>query len=311
MITRRAFSSTLLLTVLPGTRILAATAANEGTAAATGSGSTPKVTPAAIRKLPMRVNVKGFGGANESDIKAVLRSAANEIWQHCPNTRFEDAGFEIFHREKTPITHHERSREGGIVVGLASEGYMWSRYSYQFAHEFCHALISHSNDWRRLWRKTEHANQWLDEACCETASLFSLRAMARTWKTNPPYRNWKSYAPSLASYAQARMDDPKHRLPAGTRFADWFAAELPGLRKAWSQRDKNTLIAQQLLPLFEAQPQGWESLTTLKLGSRDVDKSLAKHLAEWQANAPAEQRAFVGKIAAVFGVTAAAGKGAE
>ena len=311
MITRRVFSSTLLLTVLPGARILAATAANEATPAATGSGSAPKVTPAASRKLPMRVNLKGFGGADESDIKAVLRSAANEIWQHCPNTRFEDAGFEIVHREKTPITQHERSREGAIVVGLAAEGYLWSRYAYQFAHEFCHALISHSNDWHRLWRKTEHANQWLDEASCETASLFSLRAMARSWKTNPPYRNWKGYAPSLASYAQARMDDPKHRLPAGTSFADWFAAELPGLRKAWSQREKNTLIAQQLLPLFEAQPQGWESLTTLKRGGRDVDKSLAKHLTEWHANAPAEQRAFVGKIAAVFGVKLPAGMGAE
>lgn len=309
MITRRLFSSALLLTVLPGTRILAATAPSEKSAAA--AGTAPKVTPTVSRKLPLRVNLKGFGGADESDIKAVLRSAANEIWQYCPNTRFEDAGFEIFHREKTPITNHERSREGGIVVGLAAEGYMWSRYAYQFAHEFCHALISHSNDWRRLWRKTEHANQWLDEACCETASLFALRAMARTWKTNPPYRNWKSYAPSLASYAQARMDDPKHRLPAGTSFADWFAAALPDLRQAWSQRDKNTLIAQQLLPLFEAQPQGWESLTALKLGSRDVDKSLAKHLTEWHANVPAEQRAFVGKLAAVFGVSLAGGKVSE
>lgn len=309
MISRRIFTSALLLGVLPGARLLAASATNEGPAAA--AGAAPKVSPAAKRKLPMRVNLKGFGGADESDIKAVLRSAADEIWQYCPNTRLGDAGFEIVHRDKSPITLHERSREGAIVVGLAAEGYMWSRYAYQFAHEFCHALISHSNDWRRLWRKTEHANQWLDEAFCETASLFSLRAMAQTWKTNPPFRNWKSYAPHLASYAQARMDNPKHRLPADTRFADWFAAELPGLRKAWSQREKNTLIAQQLLPLFEAQPTGWESLTALKLGSREVDKSLAKHLTEWHANVPAEQRAFVGKVAAVFGVTIGAGKGEE
>ena len=309
MITRRIFSSALLLTVLPGARILAATTATTATSAAPGTA--PRGTPPASRKLPLRVNLEGFGGTNESDLKAVLRSAADEIWQHCPNTRFEAAGFEIYHREKTPITQHERSRAGGIVVGLAAEGYMWSRYAYQFAHEFCHALISHSNDWRRLWRKTEHANQWLDEAFCETASLFSLRAMARTWQTHPPYRNWKSYAPSLASYAQTRMDDPKHRLPAATSFADWFAAELPGLRKAWSQREKNTLIAQQLLPLFEAQPQGWESLTALKLGSRDVDKSPAKQLTEWHANAPAEQRAFVERITAVFGVKLAARKAAE
>ena len=41
--------------------------------------------------------------------------------------------------------------------------------------------------------------------------------------------------------------------------------------------------------------------TFLKLGTRDVNKPLAQHLTEWHANAPAAQRAFVIKFAAVFG----------
>ena len=57
-----------------------------------------------------------------------------------------------------------------------------------------------------------------------------------------------------------------------------------------------------MLPLFEAEPAGWEALTALKLGTRDVNKTLAKHLAEWHANAPAAQRAFITKFAAIFGV---------
>jgi len=64
----------------------------------------------------------------------------------------------------------------------------------------------------------------------------------------------------------------------------------------------SSVIARQLLPLFEPEPSGWEALPSLKLGSRDVDKTLARHLAEWHTNAPAHHRTFIAKLAAVFGV---------
>ena len=256
----------------------------------------------ANRKLNLRVKMAGFGDAGEADIKAVLRSAAGEIWKHCSDTRFEQPGFEIYHSNQCPITLFNPTGDGYIAIGLAVEGRLWARFSFQFAHEFTHALMDHSNDSRKLWHNAGHANMWLEECICETASLFTLRAMGRTWKTNPPYPNWKDYAPSLAKYAKERMDDPKHRLPAGTTFAAWFAAEEPGLRKACGQREKNTVIAQQLLPLFEAEPSGWEAVTWLKLCSRDTEKTLAKHLSEWHANAPAAQRPFIDRVAAVFSV---------
>ena len=255
------------------------------------------------RPLALRVKLDGFGGASEADIKAVLRSAGGALWQHCPHTQLPPQGFEIYHSTPDPITQYALSGDGRIVIGLAVEGHLWARFAFQFAHEFAHALMDHSNDPGRPWHKLEHANQWLEESLCETASLFSLRAMAQTWPTQPPYPNWISYAPALGDYAAQRMAEPRHRLPAGQTFAAWFAAEEPGLRQQWAQREKNTLIAQQLLPLFEAEPAGWEAITALKLGTRDVDKTLAKHLAEWHANAPAAQRAFILKIAALFGVT--------
>ena len=253
------------------------------------------------RALPLRVKMEGFGEASEADIQAVLRSAGGEIWKYCPATKFPPPGFEIYHSKTFPITHYEPAPDGCVVIGLAVEGKLWARFAFQFAHEFAHALMDHSNDAGRRWHKLEHANQWLEESICETASLFCLRAMARSWQAQPPYRNWKSYAPALADYAAQRMSEPKHQLPAGQTFSAWFAAESPGLRKQWAQREKNTLIAQQLLPLFEVEPAGWEAVTFLKLGTRDVNKPLAQHLTEWHANAPAAQRAFVIKFAAVFG----------
>lgn len=120
--------------------------------------------------------------------------------------------------------------------------------------------------------------------------------MSETWKTKPPYPNWKSFATKLAEYVQQRADDPRHQLPRDTSFAVWFQQELPGLRERPIQREKNTLIAFQFLPLFEAEPAGWESLTSIKLGVRDVQKPLATHLAEWQSNVGPEHRPFVAKL---------------
>lgn len=258
-------------------------------------------TPA--RRLPdFRIKAGEFG-AGEADIRAVLRSAAEEIWRHCPNTRFEQPGFEVYRNEKYPITHFERSEDGWLVIGLATEATFWSQYAYQFAHEFGHALASHSNDWRKLWRTPMHTNKWLEESLCEVASLFALRAMARTWEKDAPYPNWRSYGAKLDEYARKRLDDPANRVPEGVTFAEWFRENEPAMRKNATDRARNNIIAGQLLPLFEAESAGWETLTAINLGRREPSQTLAERLADWRSNVRGELRPFVGKVAAVFGIT--------
>ena len=256
----------------------------------------PQVLSAAGDGRELVFDVKNeFGSAPVENIAALLKSVAQELWQHCPNTRFLGQGFTIYRNKDYPITHfkHENDR---IKIGLNTENLFWSQYAYQFAHEFCHALIDHTHENQRKWHLTGHANQWLDETLCETASLFALRAMSTTWKTNPPYPNWKSYAPKLAEYIQNRADEPQHKKPADVSFSEWFRQELPSLREKPTQRAKNTIIAFQLLELFEAEPAGWESVTTLKLADRDLQKPLQNHLEEWKSNTREELRPFVVKV---------------
>ena len=250
--------------------------------------------------LDIVVEPAGFGDAGPADIVAVTRSAAEAIWRHCVETRFR-FGFRIRHNPQFPITLFDHSIDGRIVIGLNVKGTFWAQFAYQFAHEFGHALMDHSNDWTKLWRETKHANQWLAESLCETASLFALRAMAKTWETKPPYANWKSFAPHLASYAKERMDAPAHQLPAGKDFAAWFRENEPAQRLGWT-RERNTVIARQLLPLFEAEPAGWDCLSAAHLCRRNREMTLADFFSQWRANATPGQRDFVGKLAAAFGV---------
>jgi hypothetical protein len=243
-----------------------------------------------------------FGNARPVDIKAVLLSAADSIWSHCPDTRWETPGFYIYHNQDVPINDFRHRADGRIAIGLTSQGNLWAQFAYQFSHEFCHALAGHTNNWKDKWIRGRKANHWLEESICETASLFAIRAMAKSWQTKPPYPNWKDYSEALARYASDMLDNPARRLPEGKSFVDWQREHEPAMRENSNLREKNNIVAVHLLPLFEFNPSGWEAVTFHNLGQRDPEKTLAAHFTDWQAAAPEAHRKFIREMAALFGV---------
>jgi hypothetical protein len=252
------------------------------------------------RRLDFRI-ADGFN-AGEDDIRAVLLSAAETIWKHCPDTRWEVPGFHIYYNDKHPIAGFDHRADGRVSIGLNVQGNHWAQFAYQFAHEFCHALAGHSNDWKKPWIRETKANHWLEESLCETASLFALRAMGEVWKSSPPFPNWKSYAGSLTQYAAERLANTAASLPAGVRFGDWFRENEAALRANSTLREKNNIVAMKLLPVFEKQPAGWESIACFNLAKGDPAKSLVAHFAQWSGVAPPGQREFIAKVATVFGI---------
>jgi len=250
----------------------------------------------------IRIDVErgAWGEAGPADIAKVAESAAGEIWKHCPQSRID--GIRIYHRPDYPQTDFGRSLDGRIRIGLASENARWAQFAFQFAHEFCHALAQHSQAGMRGSHEPNHANLWFEESLCETASLFALRRMTETWKTRAPYPNWRGYAPALARYAADRLALREHQLPAGQAFAAWFAEKEPAMRAKGELRDRNAIVAAQLLPLFETAPEHWEAVTFLNHGPRVKAKPFPRKLADWQAACPAAHRPFIARIAAVFGV---------
>ena len=242
--------------------------------------------------------------AQPADVKAVLHSTAEAIWQHCPHTEWRVPGFEVYHSPDYPIAVFDHRANGRIAIGLTTQGSYWSQFAFQFSHEFCHALAGHSNDWRKPWIRVKKANMWLEESLCETASLFALRSMGQSWKTKAPYPNWTDYHKSLTQYAQDRLDEAGKGLPPGKTFVNWLRENEPSMRKNSVIREKNTIVARALLPLFEKNPKGWEAVAYLNLGARrDPNLTLAQHLTDWRAASPAEQRAFITELAKVLGVT--------
>ena len=262
--------------------------------------ATEKHTVFAPEPLDIHVQANGFGRASPADISAVLQSAAFEIWRHCLHAQLD--GIDVYYRADHPQTDFKRTSSGRIGIGLSARDTHWAQYGFQFAHEFCHALANYSNNPMRLVRYPHHADLWLEESLCETASLFALRAMSRSWRSAPPYPAWRGYAPSLNDYVQQRLALPEHHLPAGTPFLVWFHENQSALRQNSGMRDRNTIIAVELLPIFEAEPGGWEAVGFLNRHSSSTEEPLAQHLVEWRSQCPEELRPFVTRLAKVFAV---------
>lgn len=307
-LSRREFGrSTLTAVMVSGGAVMPDVPAQEGSGPAVvepkaGANENADQEPSAGRKLDFKIG-QGFTGASARDIVAVLQSAGSEIWKHCPNTLWKVPGFFIFHSEDHPITRFDHTLDGRVAIGLTTLGTYWSQFAFQFSHEFCHALAGHSNDWNGTWIRGRKSNHWLEESICEVASLFAMRSMAKTWEIAPPYPNWKNYAPALSKYAGDRLQQVESNRGTGFSFPRWFAEHETKMRKQATQRDWNNIVAAELLPCFEAEPSGWESIAFFnRTDHRDPEKPLTAHFGDWSKSAPAAQRPFVARIAAKFGV---------
>ena len=259
--------------------------------------ATDKHSAPEFRSINIRVQAGGFGGASPADITAVLQSAAGELLRYWPETRLPS--IDVYHRADHPQTDSRRSAGNRIAIGLTARDTHWAQYSFQFAHEYCHALINYGNDDGAVARDWRYANLWLEESLCETASLFTLRALSRSWLIAPPYAVWRNYAPWFSAYAEERLALTEHHLSAGTPFVVWFRANQAVLRQDASGRDRNTIVAAQLLPIFEKEPRGWGALAFFSRPA-NPNQSLSQHFSRWRSRCPRELRSFVTKIEEVF-----------
>jgi hypothetical protein len=254
----------------------------------------------AASPFDIRVQANAFGKASAADLAMVLRSAASQLLRYCPHTQLD--AIDVYYQSDHPQIDLHRTAGGRILIRLSVRDTHWAQYSFQFAHEFCHALANFSDHSSSALANVPNRNLWLEESLCETASLFVLQAMSRSWASDPPYPAWQAYARWFSDYVDRRMALPENRLRIGMSFSAWFHEHQTALQKDAGQRTWNTIVATQLLPIFEADPAGWEAVTFLNRKPSGPTELLSQHFAKWQASCPNRLHSFVAKIAAVFGV---------
>ena len=141
----------------------------------------------------------------------------------------------------------------------------WSQYAYQVAHEFGHVHCG--------FQPGPTHNQWFEESVCETASLFCLRAMAKSWRTKPPYPHWASYAPSLGKYADDVIAKRTYKDEFTSKgLARFYRDHEAEFRANATERELNGAVALALLPYLEEKPSRWAAFRWLNATPRPDDE---------------------------------------
>jgi len=242
--------------------------------------------------VDIRVIGTDWGSVNVNNIQAVLESTADTLWQHAEPAALRP--ILVMRSKEGPIVLFKRGPKGEYFVKLNTSDRYWCQYAFQFAHEMGHILCRYKDG--------DTTNKWFEETLCETASLYALRSMAKTWKTRPPYQNWTSYSAHLAKYATDRIE--RFGLPEGTHLASYYAENAQYLKTHATDREKNAAVATKLLPLFEANPEGWRAVHYINESVWDEAQDFATYLRNWHEHVPKDLKPFVAKVAEQFGIRA-------
>jgi hypothetical protein len=223
------------------------------------------------------------------DVEKVLHSAAAQLWKHFSDRRLHPI---VVLPKGGPIVLYQRGKKGEYRVLLNTGGTYWAQYAFQFAHEFTHILCG--------YKEGDSGTLWFEESLCELGSLYALRRMAEEWEKRPPYRNWKSFGPKLAAYAEERLK--KAALKEGVTLAKWYAEHAEKLKADGTQRELNTVVAAALLPIIEKSPGSWEAVAYWNEKKTKDARSFERCLIDWRASVPEKHRSFVEEVAGRFGV---------
>jgi len=164
------------------------------------------------------------------------------------------------------------------------------QWSFQFAHELCHILSNYD-------LVNYHQNDWFYEALCDTASIFTVRQMAVSWRQAYPL-NWAWFSIRIQRYAQTVTTHNDFQLPSNVNFPTWFKANERTLTADRYQRRKNGIIALQLLPILERNPDSWEAIRYLPASGRVFGQLLHN----WRQRCQPSQKPFVTQIMKTFGI---------
>ena len=243
--------------------------------------------------MQLAVLQSDWGDARLCDIRILLEDTASYLLQLL---RLPFSG--VIHvkrappNDETPRVLYRQTPDEPFVVQLNTCDRLWSQYAFQFSHELCHVLS-------RYEYLRDNPNNWFHETICEVASVFTLRRMAERWRTSPPYPEWADYAKSLESYVQECLSRQEVQLPAGITLPAWLLSHEKELREDPYQRDKNSLVAYALLPVFESDPSGWNSICRFP----NSQTRLAGYLSDWYASVDFADKPFVTRISDLFGHT--------
>jgi hypothetical protein len=255
--------------------------------ASVGTAAPPKI----------RIAEGGWGSTQMDSLQVVLDAVAKEVGSHFVG---RDLGtIEVVAAGSNPMVLFDKGQNGEYVVQLSARDGRWYQFVYQFGHELCHIYSNYDNKEAAGGRVVNH-NQWFEESLCEAAALYTLRKMAKNWESAPPSSEWAAYAPTFRQYADLLLGQAHRHLPQKGMLPVWFRENHPAMAANPYLRDKDEVVSNLLLPLFEQNPEDWIAISYLNADKGDATLDFMSYLEAWCMACPQRYRPVVDKIIALF-----------
>ena len=255
--------------------------------ASTGPSAAPKI----------RIAEGGWGSTSLDNLQVVLDAVAQEVGSHFPGRNL--ATIQVVAAGNNPMVLFDKGDDGEYVVQLSARDGRWYQFVYQFGHELCHIYSNYDNKESRGGTVVTH-NQWFEESLCEAAALYTLRRMASKWEINAPTTEWAAYAPTFRQYADLLLGQAHRKLPQQGMLPTWFRENHPAMAANPYLRDKDEVVSNILLPLFEQNPEDWGAIAYLNADKSDASLGFKDYLEAWCVACPQRYRTVVDKIIALF-----------
>lgn len=264
-----------------------------------------KFNPVHVSRLP-RIQIEvapgNWGQIDIKDLQRLLEAVARQQLSDIPPLSREPLSIYVIPRSDFPEVMLERNRDGAYVVRLTARDERLYQYAYQFAHELCH-IQSHYDQKELRDGKLPAQNQWFEESLCEAVSIFTLQHLSASWDERPPMRKWSGYGARFGAYADQLLSQGHRHLPPEQTFLAWYTANADQLRENPYDRERNEVIAGQLLALFGDDVAHWQSIIYLNPHRGSAVQSFANYLLDWYQACPEPGRIPVKGVFQLFGLT--------
>ena len=238
--------------------------------AGTWPDSSSHITTALIRNI-----VTNFiGMTNKTSFQKLL--VMNEPSRDCPMVNFEK-----FADDRT------------IIILSSVRGNVWAMIAYQLSHELCHVHANFSE-------QRDHVFKWLEESFCELASFCNMLKMSNSWQSSAPLPFMSSYAPSLNEYVQDMLVD----INQPENFGLWLEDNLNSLKADSCIRNKNSIIALKLMPIFQCNSMAWEAVGYINKWPINPDDTLQDYFKSWEQACPERLKPIVKEISELMVIVA-------
>lgn len=263
-----------------------------------------KFNPVYVNRVP-RIQIEvapgNWGQIDIKDLQHLLEAVARQQLSDIPPLSRDPLAIYVIPRNDNPEVMLERHRDGAYVVRLTARDERLYQYAYQFSHELCH-IQSHYDQKELRDGKLPIQNQWFEESLCEAVSIFTLLGLAATWDEHPPIRKWIGYGAKFGVYVDQLLSQPHRQLAQEQTFLSWYKENANLLRENPYDREKNELVAGQLLAIFGNDLTRWQAIVYLNPHRESSAQPFPKYLLDWYQACPEQNRVPVKRIFQLFGL---------